>query len=77
MKNFTTKEQWLEYEVEKCNEAIHTLIGMLKDSMEARHIKREWVDLKDFEVRSIQANAQSIEWAILMAQSTLKEKNSA
>jgi hypothetical protein len=37
--------------------------------------KREWQDLTDKEVKTICANSQTIEWAILMAQSTLKEKN--
>ena len=34
-----------------------------------------WEDLTDKEVDTIRANAQTTEWAILMAQSTLKEKN--
>ena len=37
--------------------------------------KREWVDLTNKEVDTIRANALTKEWAILMAQSTLKEKN--
>ena len=35
----------------------------------------EWQDLTDKEVETIRANAQTAEWAILMAQTTLKEKN--
>jgi hypothetical protein len=35
-----------------------------------------WQDLTDKEVETIRANSQTTEWAILMAQSTLKEKNS-
>jgi hypothetical protein len=34
-----------------------------------------WEDLTDKEVETIRANSQTTEWAILMAQSTLKEKN--
>ena len=34
-----------------------------------------WEDLTDKEVATICANSQTTEWAILMAQSTLKEKN--
>ncbi len=34
-----------------------------------------WQDLTDKEVETIRANSQNAEWAILMAQSTLKEKN--
>ena len=34
-----------------------------------------WQDLSDKEVETIRANSQTTEWAILMAQSTLKEKN--
>ena len=34
-----------------------------------------WQDLTDKEVETIRANSQTAEWAILMAQSTLKEKN--
>lgn len=34
-----------------------------------------WVDLTNKEVNAIRANAQTTEWAILMAQSTLREKN--
>jgi hypothetical protein len=34
-----------------------------------------WQDLTDKEVATICANSQTTEWAILMAQSTLKEKN--
>jgi hypothetical protein len=34
-----------------------------------------WEDLTDKEVDTIRANSQTTEWAILMAQSTLKEKN--
>ena len=34
-----------------------------------------WKDLTDKEVETIRANSQTAEWAILMAQSTLKEKN--
>ena len=34
-----------------------------------------WQDLTDKEVETIRANSQTTEWAILMAQSTLKEKN--
>jgi hypothetical protein len=34
-----------------------------------------WQDLKDSEVKTIVANSQTTEWAVLMAQSTLKEKN--
>ena len=37
--------------------------------------KREWVGLTDKEVELIYANSQTTQWAILMAQSTLKEKN--
>jgi hypothetical protein len=37
--------------------------------------KREWQDLTDKEVDLIYANSQTTQWAILMAQSTLKEKN--
>jgi hypothetical protein len=34
-----------------------------------------WVELTDQEVKLICANSQTTEWAVLMAQSTLKEKN--
>ena len=37
--------------------------------------QRTWVDLTNKEVDTIRANALTKEWAILMAQSTLKEKN--
>ena len=37
--------------------------------------ERPWVDLTSKEVETIRANAQTVEWAILMAQATLKEKN--
>jgi hypothetical protein len=36
---------------------------------------KEWQELTGKEVETIRANAQTTEWAILMAQSTLKEKN--
>jgi hypothetical protein len=36
---------------------------------------QDWQDLTDKEVETIRANSQTAEWAILMAQSTLKEKN--
>jgi hypothetical protein len=34
-----------------------------------------WQALTSKEVETICANAQTIEWAVLMAQSTIKEKN--
>ena len=34
-----------------------------------------WQELTDKDVKVIVENAQSKEWAVLMAQSTLKEKN--
>jgi len=37
--------------------------------------KREWQDLTDKEVELIYVNSQTTKLAILMAQSTLKEKN--
>ena len=42
---------------------------------DCRLAQRTWVDLTNKEVDTIRANALTKEWAILMAQSTLKEKN--
>jgi len=57
------------------------IYGMTDDTSQIFYAKyypvpqRTWVDLTNKEVDTIRANAQTTEWAILMAQSTLKEKN--
>jgi hypothetical protein len=61
-------------------DADHAVYGKgFEDGMAAQakvqQTLRPWVDLTDKEVELIRANSQTTEWAILMAQSTLKEKN--
>jgi hypothetical protein len=36
---------------------------------------KDWKSLTESEVKLIVANAQTTEWAVLMAESTIKEKN--
>ena len=51
--------------------AVRTLLFECREAL----AQRTWVDLTNKEVDTIRANALTKEWAILMAQSTLKEKN--
>jgi 3'-phosphoadenosine 5'-phosphosulfate (PAPS) 3'-phosphatase len=49
----------------------HEILSVLTNP----RITKDWKALTADEVKQIVANAQSIEWAVLMADSTIKAKN--
>ena len=53
----------------------HEIISVLTNPRITKDTGKDWKALTAGEVKQIVANAQSIEWAVLMADSTIKEKN--
>ena len=59
------------------NEQIVRQNGMIMSVLGNPRITKAsgWQDLSESEVKTIAKNAQTTEWAVLITQSTLKEKN--
>jgi hypothetical protein len=53
----------------------HEILSVLTTPQITQDTSKNWKALTADEVKSIVANAQSIEWAVLMADSTIKAKN--
>ena len=53
----------------------HEVISVLTNPRIIRDTGKDWKALTADEVKQIVANAQSIEWAVFMADSTIKAKN--
>jgi len=53
----------------------HQILSVLTTPHITQYTSKNWKSLTDDEVKKIVANAQSIEWAVLMADSTIKAKN--
>ena len=53
----------------------HEIISVLTNPRIIRDTGKDWKALTADEVKQIVANAQSIEWAVFMADSTIKAKN--
>jgi hypothetical protein len=53
----------------------HQILLVLTNPRISKDTGKDWKALTADEVKSIVANAQSMEWAVLMAESTIKAKN--
>jgi hypothetical protein len=53
----------------------HEILSVLTNPRITKDAGRDWKALTADEVKLIVANAQSTEWAVLMADSTIKAKN--
>jgi hypothetical protein len=53
----------------------HEILSVLTNPRITKDTGKDWKALTADEVKQIVANAQSIEWAVLMADSTIKAKN--
>ena len=53
----------------------HEILSVLTNPRITKYVGKDWKALTADEVKQIVANAQSIEWAVLMADSTIKAKN--
>jgi len=52
------------------------LVDAIQDSATVVHKgRKEWQGLTEQDVKTIVENAPSVEWAVLMTESTLKKKN--
>ena len=49
--------------------------GTIWTSEDNRPLKPQWQGLTERDVKTIVENAPSVEWAVLMTESTLREKN--
>jgi hypothetical protein len=54
----------------------HQILSVLTNPRISIDMGKDWKALTADEVKLIVANAQSTEWAVLMAESTIKAKNS-
>ena len=53
----------------------HQIMSVLMNPRITKDASKDWKALTADEVKNIVANAQSTEWAVLMADSTIKAKN--
>ena len=53
----------------------HQILSVLTNPRISIETGKDWKSLTASEVKLIVANAQSTEWAVLMAESTIKAKN--
>jgi hypothetical protein len=53
----------------------HQILSVLTNPRISIDTGKDWKSLTESEVKLIVANAQTTEWAVLMAESTIKEKN--
>ena len=53
----------------------HEIMSVLMNPRIAKDASKNWKALTSEEVKTIVANAQTTEWAVLMADSTIKAKN--
>jgi hypothetical protein len=53
----------------------HQILSVLTNPRISIETGKDWKSLTESEVKLIVANAQTTEWAVLMAESTIKEKN--
>ena len=53
----------------------HEILSVLTNPRITQDTSKNWKSLTADEVKQIVANAQSIEWAVLMTDSTIKAKN--
>jgi len=53
----------------------HAMLSVLTTPQITQNTNKNWKSLTANEVKTIVANAQSIEWAVLMAESTIKANN--
>lgn len=53
----------------------HKILSVLTEPRISKDTGRDWKALTADEVKQIVANSQSTEWAVLMADSTIKAKN--
>jgi len=67
-----SEQKWIETHNQACG-----LLRLAHDLLACSSLppRRTWVGLTVEEIEAIVANASSTEWAVLMADSTIKEKN--
>ena len=53
----------------------HEIMSVLMKPQITKDASKDWKALTSDEVKTIVANAQTTEWAVLMADSTIKAKN--